>query len=404
MNESVQLERLLDTKEKLLVSTLMRHPAVSRSVLAGLTGLQPSVVGDVATRLIAKHYLVDLGVENKVREQAGRPGRCLEINNAHWLIFALDIEPDVIRIGLFSLTCEVVAYAEHMLDRFSSNKEVTSVIESAVKTLLDGNENWRGRICGAGASLPGRVDVKCGILEQTTNMPNVKSLAVGDLIRRLLNTSLYGVRSTHAACLAEKWRRPAETMERNILCLTLRTGVGTAFMTQGRLYRGASGMDGEIGHTTMDMHGELCECGKRGCLETLVGSSAIKRRGEALMKTPEGEALRKATNGDSSRLNSKIIYKLVHDKDPGCTALVREVTHILGIAVANLVETLDPHEVVICGAIDEAEDVILDEMRRVFDEYLLPDIRRDVRILISPLRGRTSLYGAAASILDAILT
>jgi len=392
-------ELMAQVNSKLVLDAVCQAGEISRAELARKTGLQLATVGNTVARLIAGGFLVDEDAGKAPSGGVGRPSRVVRLNKNSRLILAVDLEPDRLRISLVNLTLEVIAYSEYGLNRFDSSQKILGQIISGCRNLLSANDSWRRKLLKLGLSLPGDVDVEMGIARSSTNMPNWHDVSVVRELSSALQVPVKIGKSIHLAALSEKWRRP-EIRDRNVLCLVLRTGVGVALLVKGSLYYGASHLDGEIGHTIVDMNGEQCECGKRGCLENFISSKSIRRRAVRAIEAGRAGALLEAAGGDADTITPEMIYELAKNGDGECELIVRDVARYLGLEAANLVQILNPHEVVICGSIDLAEDIIREEINSVFTEVLLPKTRADVKVLLSPYRDRAALLGAAVMILD----
>ena len=384
---------------KLVLSTLYRAKTISRTDLAKITNLQPATIGNIVEDLIQQGLISDEDVEKTGVNAVGRPAKILSFNDKAQLVVAIDLEPDRLRVALLSLNLVTLAYSEYGIDRFGSSDKIMAKIIRSCQAIIETNHEWRTKIIGIGVSLPGTIDVEQGIACSSTNMPNWHNVPVVKELSDVLGLPVYIARSMHLAALSEKWRRP-EIRDRNVLFLVLRTGVGMSLLVHGALYVGATFTDGEIGHTTIDINGNECECGKRGCLETYIASGAIRKRAADRIRSGKGQQLLEAVGGDVNNITPEVIYELAKNGDPECILMVRDIARYLGLAASNPVQILNPHELVICGSIDLAEEIILDEIGNVLKERLLEPTARELKILLSPFKDRASLLGAGVLVLD----
>lgn len=392
-------ELMAEVNTRLVLNALRQHGILSRAELSRLTALQAATVGNVVAGLISKHLVTETKTEKSPTNGAGRPGTLLKLQESSRLVLAIDLEPDYLRCALLNINLEAVAYSEVGINRFAHSDDIMSQIVSSCNSLISINPLWSNKIIGIGVSLPGEVDVENGISCGSTNMPNWKNVPILSHLSDSLHFPVTIGKSYHLAALSEKWRRP-EAIDRNIMCISLRTGIGLALLIKGTLYQGASHFDGEIGHTVVELNGNLCECGKRGCLETFLASHAIEKRAKDLAAAGKADALLQAAKSDMANIKTSLIYQLAKAGNPTCAGIVRETSRYLGLAAANLVQVLNPHEVVICGGIDIADDILLQEMDAVFTEMLLPKTRQDVKLLLSPYKEKASLFGAGVVVLD----
>lgn len=376
---------------------------ISRAELARKIQLVPATVSNIVAELLNQDLINERAETQNGTKSVGRPGRILELNDNARLVLAIDLEPERLRISLVGLTSQVLAYSEYSINRFAKSTTILSQIIDGCNNLLSANPRWQDKLAGIGVSLPGNVDVENGISWGSTNMPNWHNVKIVKHLTDVFHKPVRIARSMHACALSEKWRRP-DIRDLNVLFLILRTGIGVSQLIKGELFYGASHFDGEIGHITVVPDGKKCECGKRGCLETLISSNAIRSEAVAMIQSGQAQALNDAVDGDLNSVTPETVYKLAKTGDAACEQIVRKIIRHLGIAAANLVQILNPHEVVICGSIDLAEEIILDEVDKVFDELLLPPTRQDVTVLLSPYKDKAALHGAAVLVLDEIFS
>jgi glucokinase len=240
------------------------------------------------------------------------------------------------------------------------------------------------------------VDGERGVLISSTNMPNWRDVPIASTLRKHLGLPVKVQRSIHLAALYEKWSNP-QAHDRTILIVSVRTGIGMSLMYRGELYTGQNGFEGEIGHTVVDLEGPACECGNRGCLETYVSAAAICALAHVKIDAGECAALR-ALIESGEHLRPELIYPLARDGDSDCAEIVRHVGRYLGIAVANMINLLAPDEVVVCGSIDHAGELLLESMRGQVERSALRRSRQGVVLRLAREQEKLPLLGAAVLI------
>jgi glucokinase len=159
---------------------------------------------------------------------------------------------------------------------------------------------------------------------------------------------------------------------RQVLCLTLGTGIGGALVIDGRLFRGANGMAGEFGHMQVVPDGRLCECGNRGCWEQYASGARVVREAGELLATgsPAAFALAEATQGEPARLTGPLVTEVARAGDRTAAELIAQVGDWLGVGLAGLCAGFDPELVVIGGGLSDAGDLLLEPARRALARTL----------------------------------
>jgi predicted NBD/HSP70 family sugar kinase len=197
--------------------------------------------------------------------------------------------------------------------------------------------------------------------------------------------------------LAERWWGAGRDV-RDFAYIKLATGIGSGFFIGGQLYRGANGLAGEIGHLSIDSHGLPCVCGLRGCLATLVGSQALVRRARALLAEHPRSALANREFGVT------ILEDAALAGDPLALQVVREAAEHLGIAVADLINLLNPSVVILGGGLARLGDLLLEPLRATVRSRTLVSSVDASRIVTSALGARAVAVGAATLLLDRALS
>lgn len=362
-----------------------------RAAVARQTGLKPATITMIVNALIEEGVLRETAKPIANNTRFGRPPLMLEVNADYKRVLAIDIEPSRIRVALTDLLVNILDYREQLVDRFAEPEETIKAIIALAQQVLAGVK--RGALQGVGMSLPGLIDAEQGVLISSTNMPKWRDVPIAKMISRELKTPVRVERSLRLAAMYEKWSTP-RLQERTVLVVSVRAGIGMCLMNRGDVYTGNLGFDGEIGHTVIDIHGPQCECGNRGCLETFIGAPAICAMAEADMRAGKCVALKK-TLANGQVLQPELMYRLAAEGDADCAAIVKRVGYFLGIAVANMINLMAPHEVVIGGSIDIAGDLVLDAVREQVDRSALPRTRQGVAIRLASQQEKLPILGAA---------
>ena len=387
-------ELISELNNRLVLHAVRVMQPTFRAEVSRKIGLKPATVTSIVNNLITQQLLREVPGSVDPTARFGRPPLMLEVNSDSKRILAIDLEPDHIRVAVTDLLGRMLNYREETIDRFDTPETILAAILRLCRLMIGSMP--RRHIQGVGVSLPGLIDRKNGILLSSTNMPRWKNVPVGPFLEKELKLPVRTERSLHLAALYEKWSHPGIGTKKVVL-ISLRTGVGMSLLEDGRLYVGSGGLSGEIGHTIIDIDGAPCECGSRGCLETFVGAPAIVTRARAMISAGRAKAL-SARVDSGEPLTPELLYHLARDGDADCAQVVREIGRYLGIAISNLINLLGPDEVVICGAIDAAEELLLRAIREQINLSALPRLREGVTVRAAAEREKLPLLGAAVLI------
>jgi glucokinase len=265
-----------------------------------------------------------------------------------------------------------------------------------------------------GVAVGGPLDSKTGVVYSPPNLPGWDGVPVKAFLEEAFGLPAFVENDANAGALAEH-RFGAGRGTRNLVYLTLGTGIGGGLIVDGRLYRGTTDDAGEIGHTTVLPDGPPCRCGKRGCLEALVAGPAITRRAQRLAQEhPESQmwqiARRGARNGArrspsadrlATAITSETALEAARKGDRAAREVWRETGYYLGIGIANLIQVLNPQVVVIGTIAVYARELLLRPTRRSAREHTWPRAWKAVRIVPAKLGANVGDLAALCCALNA---
>ncbi len=250
-------------------------------------------------------------------------------------------------------------------------------------------------IAGIGIGAPGPLDTHSGTVLLTPNL-GWTDMPLRDRVSSALGLPATLDNDANCAVLGEWWRGAAQG-GKIVLGLTIGTGIGGGIVLDGKIFHGASDVAGEFGHASIDQSGRKCVCGNYGCLEAYAAGPAIARRALEGIEAGADSALPQYVNGALDRITAKTVSEAARDGDAFCLEVIRETAHILGGAIANLVNILNPDVVVICGGVTAAGSHLFDPMcNEVRQRAFQPGVMA-CRIVPGSLPGTAGVYGAAAS-------
>ncbi len=221
---------------------------------------------------------------------------------------------------------------------------------------------------GVGISCGGPLDSAQGIIYSPPNLPAWKAVPVKAFFEDALGMGVRVENDANASALAE-WRFGAGKGTRNMVFLTMGTGIGGGLILDGRLYRGTNDLAGEIGHQTILMNGPLCGCGKRGCLEALASGPAIARLARESMMYGRHKRVLALAGGRPGDITAAHVVDAAREGDTFAIQVLEEAGAYMGVGIANLIQILNPERVIIGTIAVHAGDLILNPIRAAVREY-----------------------------------
>jgi glucokinase len=246
-------------------------------------------------------------------------------------------------------------------------------------------------VVSVGVGAPGPLDIARGLLLDPPNLPTWRDVPLGQAIERELHIPAYLENDANAAAIGE-YLYGAGRGTRHMIYVTVSTGIGGGLILDGRIYHGARGGAGEIGHTTLLPDGPLCTCGNRGCLEALASGTAIARQGRELVQRGIPTLIQ-----DKERISAREVVEAMRQGDPYATSIITRAMHYLGIGMANLVNLFNPEMIVIGGGLSNLGEDLLAPVRRRIAAHAFPAAARQVQVTLAELGDEVGIVGAAGA-------
>ena len=275
-------------------------------------------------------------------------------------------------------------------------ERIVALVEGVILDSMEQTDCARRDFIGIGVGAPGPLDREKGMVLVAPNL-GWKDFPLAPRIQSRLNLPTTLDNDANCATFGEWWQGAARG-GRNVVGLTIGTGIGGGLILDGALYHGSSDMAGEIGHTTIDLNGRHCKCGNYGCLEAYASAPAIATRAREVLVREEGEsAIPAMVDGKFENITAQIVYDAATAGDPIANEIVRDTARYLGAGVANLLNIFNPDIVVIAGGVTAAGDALFVPLRAEVRRRAFSPAVRAVRIVPGALPGTAGVVGAVAS-------
>ena len=238
---------------------------------------------------------------------------------------------------------------------------IARMIEEVIEQTRAETGADRSDFIGVGIGSPGPLDRERGVVIVTPNL-GWRDFPLRDEVAMRVGLPATLDNDANCATLGEWWCGAAKG-GRNVVGMTIGTGIGGGLILDGKLYHGASDIAGEIGHTTIDSTGRRCKCGNYGCLEAYASGTAIAERAREVLDVDGESILHDLVNGDVSLITAQIVFEASKRGDPVGMEVVRDTAHFLGVGVSNLLNVFNPDIVVIAGGVTQAGDMLFEPLR-----------------------------------------
>lgn len=304
-------------------------------------------------------------------------------------IIAVDLGGTKIACALTDLEGNIINENTIPTNAQKGEQEVLKRISLVIKKVLEEGKKSKDEIKAIGICSPGPLDSARGIILDTPNLP-LKNIRIVKYIEDKFNIDAYLENDANAAAIGEYlFGSGKET--RNMVYITVSTGIGAGAIIDGKIYRGTTCNALELGHTTILPNGPRCNCGNFGCLEVLSSGTAIAREAN--------KALEQKVNSSLNKYNEVTSYEVFKEASLGdklAFEIIDKALGYLGIGIANAITIFDPEKVVIGGGVAMAGDILFDKVKQVVKERCFKVLNESCEIVPASLKTKSGIVGAAA--------
>jgi len=315
--------------------------------------------------------------------------------NVDDLILGVDLGGSKILTAVVKPRGEMLSSDESTTPATESHEVVIQSIIDSVHSALKHASCTISEISAIGIGAPGISNPEAGILFTSPNLPGWRNVLLRDIIQNKLDKKAFLINDANAAALGELYFGAARGTH-NFIYITLSTGIGGGIVINGKIYTGAIGTAGEVGHMTIDDNGPLCNCGNKGCWEALASGTALAREAKRRIKEGTKTAILKYVDGDSEKVTAQIIHSAAEQGDKLAKDLIARTGYYVGVGMANLINIFNPELIVIGGGLSNIGDMLLKPAFKVATERSYKEAFQAVRFVAAGLGRNSGVLGAAA--------
>ncbi|MBV6715200.1 ROK family transcriptional regulator [Paenibacillus chitinolyticus] len=362
-------------QNRLTVFEIIKHQQpISRASIAKQTGMSPTTVSRIVAELAEEGYLLE---SEQVSAGLGRKSTLLEMVDAAVLSVGVELDRHQVNIGIVDLQGNVVAMSQYPRSVEESPEVTLERVGTEIDQLTKSNEIDCERIIGVGVGLPGIIDNDTGEVMFSVQL-GWRNVRLAERLKEITGYDVAVDNELKAKALAEHLKGAAIGSQRTVL-LGFGNGVGSAFIMEGEIYRGRTNSAGEIGHTTIDPNGMLCDCGKAGCLQTYINIKSLLSEANKIRPVRSIEDLFEAKKaGERWALH-----------------LIERALMYMAITINNVVCMYNPDSVILSGELTDKFPEILDEVVDLcYSKYVWEPLRGAFRILKSELHEQGVVIGS----------
>ncbi|GAA4399520.1 ROK family transcriptional regulator [Fodinibacter luteus] len=347
-----------------VLDAVREHGALTQVEIAGVTGLSAATVSNLVKELDAAG-----AVQLTPSIRNGRRAVQVSVAASHGLLAAVVFGDRDVRVALGTGGPEVLSQKRMPLPADHAADEGVTRGARLVHELVATSGHDMGEIRAVGIGLPAPIDTVSGQVGSEGILPGWRGVPVASDMAEALGTPVLLDNTANLAALGESKFGALQGVSTGIF-IKASYGVGAGLIIGGELFRGSAGTAGEIGHVTIDEDGPICRCGNRGCLDTFVGAQAVLG----------------ALRDSHGALTLRDVIARARDGDPGCRRVLEDAGRHIGVAVAGVVNLLNPEVVALGGQVARVGDLVLDPMREAIERCAIPSAAASVDLRLGALR------------------
>lgn len=353
------------------------------------------------TKLIGE-LTADGWIEKK-GEGASRGGRkpvMLGLVSGLFYVLCVDIELFEVKIALFENTLQMEKRIDFPFN-LSMTRDDIQIIKQKTDQLLESAGIKKEQLIGVSICMPGLVSEQKGDSFFYLKDP-YSSHSLAHYFESLFSLPVIIQNDVNAAAQGELKHGKAKGIK-DALVLLMDWGLGLGIIMDGKVRKGSLGFSGEIGHIPFDYNGELCYCGKQGCLETIASGNALIRLAKDGINSGQHSILYELCNRELDNIEPKLIIEAANKGDLFAIKLLSQVGSAIGKGISTLIQIFNPELIILEGRIAAAEQYITLPMLQAINTYCMTQIREHTKIAVSQLSDNANLIGCAVEGIEQFL-
>ncbi len=378
---------LKELNQAAVMDLIRRNGRLSRKELSDLTGLSPTACGSITRQLIQDGFLHETG---QGESTGGRKPVMLEIKPGSYFSAGFDIGMKELQMVIADISGGLLAERSLTYDFDITAEKSVELVGGAFEDIIKELGLRHERFLGCGLSIPGLIDRGNNRIIMAPNL-SWNHVDIKDKMEKALNMPVYIENEAMCSAICEHWIGKCRDFG-SFVCINIESGIGAGIFIGGSIYRGFSGSAGEIGHLIVRENGNQCGCGNRGCLETYASTRYMLEDVRKRLDNGETSNIKKDLNNS---VNWNSVIEAARNGDKLCLDVLCQGTRYLGLAVAFLINTLNPEAIILGKCFTQYASMVMGILAGVVKEKALEYPASRVAIMDSEYGMNSSAIGAA---------
>lgn len=385
INQQSQRENNLS----LVIRAIHGDDQCSRVKLTETTGLKQATITKIVNQLI------EWGLVSETESLGSIVGRRpirLVLNGEQYMILSVRINRNYLRVAVYDILGQRKAHTEVPIDPLFGARVSMDQLKELIRRMM---RQTGVPFLAIGIALPGPFDAQRQQITLMSGFPGWEKIHIREELEQAFRLPVFLDHDANCGALAELWYGKHKNVQHMVYVAGDR-GVGAGLILGGSIYRGRMGFAGEIGHSSINVYGPICECGNHGCLELYCSTKAIEREYQR-------ESFDIRTGGTPPESSFSDICRLVRAGDPVACRVYSQAISFLAFGLVSVVNTINPDVVIFTDRIVEGGPLFLTTVQEVFKEYLMPVVHGALQVDVSELENDPMLLGASVLAFEQML-
>lgn len=379
------LESVQAMNRKLLLKLLQQNVVCSRANLAGQSGLKQATITNIVNDFIAWGLVGETGL---IEGQKGRRAIGIRLRDDGFFVIGIRLSRKYFEIGIFTLMGNLIGekYKSDIID--TSPDIVIASMQRLGERLI--RENPDKKIVAIGVAVPGPYYFDEGVIETITNFPGWKKVPLRQELQERFDIPVILDHDANAGVLAECSFKIDPEQYKTVVYVAVGQGIGAGIYHHGEVFRGAAGIAGEIGHTSIDVNGELCECGNRGCLTAYVSTLTLQEKANA--------ALKKVGKVPCADFDEVVVRIKAHEEE--VYAEFRKMMQYLSTGIINLIYSYNPSLIILGDEMSRIGSLMIHEIKNCWSSLVQRKVVDQAELCLTSFDMDPAFIGSAEVAID----
>ena len=388
--QSINYNDMQEMNRYLIIKLLMQLGICSRVELSRLSGLKQATITNIINDFIKIGLVSEIGSKNGSK---GRRSIAISLNSDNYKFIGVRLTRRYITVGLFDIAGKSYLVREYKFNVNDGVNNTLKIIETSVNNIL--NEYSNDNIIAIGISLPGPFIRTTGIIT-VNEFPGWEQVLVEDYFNNIFHIPVFLEHDAKAGVMACWYMNKYNNVNKTLAYVIAGHGIGVGVIVDGKLLRGSTGTFGEMGHTSIDFDGPLCQCGSRGCLENYCSTIALSRRIKNALELGAKSSL-------SIDFTFSDIVEAYKNKDDLTVKEVNKNIEYFSVGIVNLVNMVNPDVIIIGDEMVNFGDDFLNILKSNVSKKIIPDLYKKLDIRLGNFAEDEVLIGASIVAVESIL-